>query len=273
MSSSDTKLDDLCEDLGGCKLDVEKKISDEELFKQPPPQYYGDCPICFLQLPSFNTGWKYQTCCGKTICSGCIHAPLFDNQGNKVNNKKCPFCRTPHPNSNEEAVKRLKKRMDLDDPIAIHNIGCYYRDGLYGFPQDHTKALDLFLRSGELGYAKVYNSIGYHYDIGIGVELDEEKAEHYYEIAAIRGDSQARHNVGCMEKDEGNVDRALKHWMIAVRSGHSNSLTRIKELYTNGDATKDDYAKALRVYQSYLSEIKSPQRDKAASADEDYRYY
>jgi len=103
--------------------------------------------------------------------------------------------------------------------------------------------------------------------------LDEEKAEHYYEIAAIRGDSQARHNVGCMERDEGNVDRALKHWMIAVSSGHSNSLTRIKELYTNGDATKDDYAKALRAYQSYLSEVKSSQRDKAAAASEMYRYY
>ena len=107
----------------------------------------------------------------------------------------------------------------------------------------------------------------------IGVELDEEKAEHYYEIAAIRGDSQARNNLGCMERDEGNVGRALKHWMIAVRSGHSNSLKRIKELYTNGDATKDDYTKALRVYQSYLSDIKSVQRDKAAAASEMYRYY
>ena len=66
---------------------------------------------------------------------------------------------------------------------------------------------------------------------------------------------------------------ALKHWMIAVRSGHSNSLKRIKELYTNDDATKDDYAKALRAYQAYLVEIKSPQRDEAAAADDGYKYY
>ena len=48
------------------------ELHDEKLFKQPPPK--GDCPICMLLLPSLNTGWKYRSCCGKTICSGCIHA-------------------------------------------------------------------------------------------------------------------------------------------------------------------------------------------------------
>ena len=41
----------------------------------------------------------------------------------------------------------------------------------------------------------------------------------------------------------------------------------------DGDAMKEDYAKALRVYQAYLVEIKSPQRDEAAAADENCKYY
>ena len=41
----------------------------------------------------------------------------------------------------------------------------------------------------------------------------------------------------------------------------------------NGHATKDDYTKALRAYQAYLVEIKSTQRDKAAAASANYRYY
>ena len=68
------------------------------------------------------------------------------------------------------------------------------------------------------------------------------------------------------------MDRALKHWMIAVRSGYSDSLAMIKELYTNGHATKDDYTKALQLYQTYLSEIKSKQRDEAAAFSDKYRY-
>ena len=49
--------------------------------------------------------------------------------------------------------------------------------------------------------------------------------------------------------------------------------TKIQKLYTNGHAMKDDYTKALRAYQAYLAEIKSTQRDKAASARADCRYY
>ena len=41
----------------------------------------------------------------------------------------------------------------------------------------------------------------------------------------------------------------------------------------DGHATKDDYAKALRAYQAYLAEIKSAQRDAAAAARANYRYY
>ena len=44
-------------------------------------------------------------------------------------------------------------------------------------------------------------------------------------------------------------------------------------MYSNGHATRDDYAKALQAYQAYLSEIKSNDRDKAAEYDEMYKYY
>ena len=44
------------------------------------------------------------------------------------------------------------------------------------------------------------------------------------------------------------MDRALKHFMIAVGFGHTNSLNAIRQMYKDGKATKDDYAKALQVY-------------------------
>ena len=48
----------------------------------------------------------------------------------------------------------------------------------------------LFVRAEDLGHAKAYNSIGYAYDFGNGrgVEMDNmKKANHYYELAAMRG--------------------------------------------------------------------------------------
>lgn len=77
-----------------------------------------------------------------------------------------------------------------------------------------------------------------------------------------------------MEREAGNYDRALKHHMIAVESGNSKSLESIKRMYLHKDATKDDYTRALRLYQEYLREIKSKQRDEAAAFNsEKYRYY
>ena len=68
-------------------------ISDDELFTQPPNK---DCPICLLRLPSLSTGSAYYECCGKMICSGCACAPVKDNRGKVINEKKCPS--NPNPN-------------------------------------------------------------------------------------------------------------------------------------------------------------------------------
>ena len=252
------------------------ELHDEKLFKHSPPQY-GDCPICFLLLPTLTSGWRYMVCCGKTICSGCLHAPLYDNEGNEVDivkQNECAFCRVVAPYTIGEAIEREKKRLEKDDPIAIYNIGNYYRDRRNGFPQDYTKALELYHRAAELGYAMAYTNIGVFYYNGYGgVDIDKEKAKHYFELAAMKGDASARYNLGNTKKKAGNIDRAIKHYMIAVRAGYSDSLKQIQKMYSNGQATKEDYTKALESYQEYLADIKSKQRDEAAAFHEDYRYY
>ena len=242
----------------------------EDLFKQPPP--LEDCPICFLRLPTLDTGRRYKSCCGKDICSGCIHAPVYDNNGNKLE-KKCPFCRSLTPFSHEEVVDQLKKRIEVGDARAMYNLGGYYSNGIGGFPQDIDKALALRHRAAELGCTKSYAYIGNAYEFGRGVERDEKKAVHDYELAAMGGNTSARHNLGNAEIRAGNMDRALKHFMIAVEGGYNESLKTIQQMYKVGHATRDDYANALRAYQAYLEEIKSDQRDKASVFDEMYKYY
>lgn len=248
------------------------ELHDEELFKHPPPKH-EDCPICFTRIPTLETGSQYMVCCGKVVCTGCIYAPLYDHQGNEVDNEKCPFCRTPWLDSDEEELQRLKKRMKAGDAEAIFRLGYYYREGVYGIQQNDTKALELYHRSAELGYAKAYIGIGFAYDHGRGVEVDKKKALHYWELAAKAGNATARHNLGSAEGLNGNMNRALKHYMIAVGGGYAESLTAIQQLHSIGHATREDYEKALSLYQTYLGEIKSDQRDKAAAFHEEYRYY
>ena len=243
------------------------ELRDKELFKQPPP--LEDCPICMLPLPSLDTGRTYKPCCGKIICSGCIYAVAMRD---KVE-QKCPFCRTPAPTL-EEVNGRMNKRAESGDAKAIGMLGTSYCDGHDGLPQDHAKALKLWQQAAELGYATSNYNIGNAYYAGrYGVERDLEKANHYWELAAMGGDVRARFSLGTSEGRNGNLDRAIKHYMIAVNSGHENSVKMIQQMYLRGHATKDDYAKALCVYQANLVEIKSVQRDKAAAADESFKYY
>ena len=85
------------------------ELHEEVLFKQPPP-VEEDCPICFLRMPTIESGFRYNTCCGKIICSGCIHAPVYDDRGNMIREKKCPLCRLPTAASENEMIDREKKR-------------------------------------------------------------------------------------------------------------------------------------------------------------------
>ena len=240
---------------------------DENLFIEPPQ--LEDCPICFLQIPHISTGSKYKSCCGKIVCSGCIIAV------NKMDfEAKCPFCRVPAPESDEDIIERYKRRMEMDDAKAMYDLGCGYYNGELGLPQDHAKALELFHRAGELGCVAAFYNIGCAYDSGIGVEWDMKKAKHYWELAAMGGDVNARYNLGWLEEVAGNMSIALQHFMIAAGCGYNDSLKKIREFYVNGHATKDDYAKALRAHQKYVDGIKSAQRDEAAAFNnEKYRYY
>ena len=61
--------------------------------------------------------------------------------------------------------------------------------------------------------------------------------------------------------------------VCAAGAGNTDSLETIKQLFMNGDATKDDYTKALRAYQANLVQIKSAQRDEAATYSDKYKYY
>ena len=247
------------------------EMHDEALFGEPPPQH-GDCPICFLRLPFMASGRRYMDCCGKIICTGCCYADVYDNLGNVIADEKCPFCRTPLPTSGEEILKMLKKRMEVGDSYAFFMMGNAYLRGRYGSPLDSAKAVKMWRKAGKFGYA----NIGFAYDNGNGVERDEKMASHYDELAAMGGIIEARHNLGVLELEghAGNMSRALRHFMITAGCGDNNSLENIKQLFMNGHATKDDYAKALQVYQANLVEIKSPQRDEAATFNEErYKYY
>ena len=157
---------------------------------------------------------------------GCIHAA--DQADNR---QLCPFCRTPAADSDGEVIKSLKKRVVGDDALAMYNLSYFYERGEGGLPQDYDKAMELLLRAGELGCATAYYNLASFCYNGRGVERDAKRAKYYNELSAVGGYVIARHNLGCMERDAGIMDRAVKHWMIAAGAGFDDSLNDIQDFF------------------------------------------
>jgi len=195
-------------------------ITDEELFADPPPK--EDCDICFLPIPYTNgicgVDTVYQKCCGKRLCYGCALAETKEMENGNLKGL-CSFCRVPIHTSCEERIQRVKKRMKLNDAGAFHWLGDSYRHGNNGLQQDLRKAFELFQRGAELGLSMCHAKIAHMYQ-GEEVERDEEKSIHHLMLAAMGGHEESRYNLGAIEHNNGNMNKAMKHFMIAARSGY-----------------------------------------------------
>ena len=263
-NSDDTPRDNVAiisENLG--KLAVSDN-NDDKLFQDPPPK--EDCAICMLPLPYSNNidGFKktYQPCCGKILCDGC-KVEAVDKMRKGELKQCCPYCREGFPNSGKELIKRIKKRMKLKDGDAFYSLGCQYEGGQCGLSKDINKAIELYKQAAEFGSLEAHIFLANAYENGQGVETDFAKAMHHFEIASIRGHESARYALGWYEERvKGNMDRAVKHYVLAANCGYDDGIKAVGKAYKLGLVTKDEYATSLR-YQQALVEMKSEQRTRA----------
>ena len=234
------------------------ELFDEALFKRPPPR--EKCPICFHTLQLNDSDSHYQSCCGKIICFACLSGVIIHDDRDL-----CPFCRAPETTSDGERIERLNKRVEANDANGTFVLAFYYSTGESGLTQDYEKAIELYLKAGKLGSARAYRNMARCHALGEGVDGDMRKSKHFAELAAMGGDVVSRHNLGAIEEQSGNTERAKKHLMIAAGAGWDDSLRAIRQGYLSGHATKYDFEKALRGHQKAQDEMKSDQREAFAA--------
>jgi hypothetical protein len=153
------------------------------------------------------------------------------------------------------------KRVNANDPIAMVQMGLRrYEDG------DYDSAFKYVNKAAALGDAGGHYQLACFYGEGKGVEKDVKKELYHLEQAAIGGDAIARYNLGIEVEENGRMDRAMKHWVIAAALGHDGSLNALKDSYEDGLVSKEDFAAALRAHQAAIEATKSPQREAAEEA-------
>ena len=240
----------------GCKKRA-AELKDEILFKQPESNHYGDCPICCLPLPIDAQKSTMYQCCSKYICLACSHANVKREIEGRLE-RKCPFCRTAAPKTDEESNERMMNRVEANDSVAMREIGLErYHKG------DYMAALEYSAKAAALGDADAHFHLSTLYLFGLGVEKDKKKQRHHLEQAAIGGHPGARHNLALLEGRNGQHNRAAKHWIIAAKLGCDNSLKCVRDLCKDGHVSKEDYAAALRGHKAAIDATKNPQRERA----------
>ena len=236
------------------------ELHDEILFKQPESNHYGDCPICYLPLPLDPQKATMNSCCSKRICNGCNYANQKREDEGRLQ-KKCALCRTALPKTDEQNIEQVRKRIEVNDPVAMLYMGTERYN-----KRDYKAAFEYCTRAAELGDVEAHYRLSSLYYTGQGVEKDEKRQLHHAEQAAIGGHPIARHDLGVREWENGRVDRAVKHLIIAAKLGYDDSLDALKKIHKAGLVSKeDDFATALRGHHAAIDATESPQREEAAA--------
>ena len=230
------------------------EIREDKLFRQPDESYLGECPLCCLPLSVDHDKSVNSTCCSKRICIGCDYANQKREREQGLE-KRCAFCREPLPTTDEEIEQNDMKRVKVNDPAALCNVGKKsYLEG------DYEGAFQYFTKAAELLEIEAHYQLAMLYRNGAGVEKNKKKEMHHLEEAAIGGHPEARYNLGAYEMMNGRFKRGVKHFIIAANLGDDDALEEVKKEFARGVATKEDYEAALRGHQATVDATKSQKR-------------
>jgi TPR repeat protein len=88
----------------------------------------------------------------------------------------------------------------LNNQIARNDIQSFVELGEFEWEREnYEKAFELFAQAVDLGSIRGHSCLGAWYYDGMGTTKDRKKAAHHWEIAAMNGDSRARHSLGRYE--------------------------------------------------------------------------
>ena len=236
------------------------ELRDELLFKQPESTHMGDCPICSLPLSLDPSKSSMYDCCSKVICNGCSHAYAMRVIEMRLQDAcPCLFCRQPQLTTDEEAEKQNMRRVEANDPVTL------YQEGIKQHKKgDNRKAFEYWSKAAELGDVLAQYNLAHLYFDGKGVEKDEGKSIRLMEEAAIAGHPFARCALGNYEwNNNGNIERAVKHWIISATQGHDDAIKMLMDKFREGFVSKEKLAVALRAHKAAVDATKSPQREES----------
>jgi TPR repeat protein len=138
---------------------------------------------------------------------------------------------------------------------ATAAIGEIYFRGLSDAGQDYNKAMEWLLKAADQGSYTAMNRIGHMYEMGKGVERNEETSKKWYTKAAEHGSVGAMNKIALLYHYNKKYNKAMEWLLKAAKHGDPASIRNIGILYAEGQGVEQNCKKAFSWY------LKSSQYD------------
>ncbi len=127
--------------------------------------------------------------------------------------------------------------------------GMYYDLGS-GVEEDNQEAFKWFSMAAEQGHSRAQYHLGEMYYFGSGVEEDDQEALKWFSMAAEQGHSGAQYHLGGMYDFGYGVEEdnqeAFKWFSMAAEQGNSEAQHYLGEMYYFGSGVEEDDQEALK---------------------------
>jgi uncharacterized protein len=133
---------------------------------------------------------------------------------------------------------------------AQFKLGVILAEGTHGQKQDVQKALVLLKASADNNDPRGQVSMGYCYEIGLGVEKDVQRAIEYYILSSDQDNTTAMFNLGSIyylgkpPLQKHNFGQAVRLWRRAANLGLDAAQNNLGILYAYGYHVKESVEKA-----------------------------
>lgn len=157
---------------------------------------------------------------------------------------------------NEYKNGNYAKALDLflaipDDAYAQYKLGIMYEMG-YGVNPDDEESVRWYRKAAKQGHIKAQSNLGWMYEHGRGIDTNYDEALHWYLKSANQGYAGAQFRLGVMyRKGSGinkNFQESVKWYELAAKQGHAKAQSELGSMYRLGDGVEQNYDEALKWY-------------------------
>jgi TPR repeat protein len=151
------------------------------------------------------------------------------------------------------ALREFRPLAEQGDAIAQNKLGWMYNNGR-GVPVDDTEAVRWYRLAAEQGNAYAQHQLGTMYLYGEGVPLDDTEAVRWYRLAAEQGNAYAQRDLGYMYGDGRGVpeDFVTAHMWLNLSAAQGADANKSKDFFA-GRMTREQIAEAQRLARECLA--------------------